>query len=138
MPLLFAVSPFLIQRLRVPGFISSVVGLLVLYYLVVTAIEKWRVYRTRNWPTAVGVIQDVTAVRKDGGANGVDYWQVLFNYTYTVNGKQYSGKYHVNCATEGIRDEAAAGLPVAQAIVHYSPSDQGHSVLWEDEVWNLW
>ena len=138
MKVLLLTLPLALQKLRMPGFIGSVVILLALYYLVVTAIEKWRVHRTRRWPTAIGTIEDVTAVRQDGGANGADYWRVLFNYTYTVDGRPYSGKYHVNCVTEGIRDEAAAGLSVAQATVHYSPSEPAKSVLWEDEVWKLW
>lgn len=108
------------------------------YFVIVTAIEKWRKFRTRSWPTAAGATCDVEKEFVSGGVNGVDYWRVNFHYTYSVGGTEYKGKYHVNFTSESMREQALAGITKGPAIVHYDPANPLKSVLWEDEVWNLW
>ncbi len=136
--LAFASLRYLPYKLRAPHAIGLVLVLLAVYYAVVTELEKWRVHRTRSWPTAAGNISDVRTEFEPGGTNGVDYWRVYFKYTYTVDSAEYTGEYHVNCVKESLAQSASAGLSSAQALVHYDPQKPAHSVLWEDEVWDLW
>jgi hypothetical protein len=130
--------PTIFARLHSAGAIGFAVVVLAIYFVVVTAIEKWRVHRTRKWPTVPGATTEVHTEFISGGINGVDYWRVHFVYVYSVNGTEYRGKYHVNCVSEGLSKDATAGIAKGPATVHYDPANPVKSVLWEDEVWNLW
>jgi hypothetical protein len=138
MLLAFVSIPAILSNSGTLWAVGFAAGLLAIYFAVVTGMEMWRKRRTRNWPTVAGAIAEVNTEFKPGGRDGVDYWRVHFVYNYTVDGKDYSGKYHVNCVTEDLGRKASAGLAQGQATVHYNPKDAGDAVLWEDEVWELW
>jgi hypothetical protein len=55
-----------------------------------------------------------------------------------VNGTEHSGKYKFNCVTESAGKKAAERLTGANVSVHYNPRDARKSMLWEDEIWDLW
>ncbi len=130
--------PSIFARLHSAGAIGFAVVVLAIYFAIVTALEKWRKFRTKNWPTVPGTTCDVEKEFVSGGVNGVDYWRVNFHYTYSAGGTDYKGKYHVNFTSESMREQALAGITRGPVIVHYDPANPSKGVLWEDEVWNLW
>ena len=99
--------------------------------------EKWRVYRTRGWPTSQGTVGNIRPDKVSGGANGVDYWKVKFDYTYKVQ-QEHTHSFSIICATENLANRASAGLKDKTVSVHYKPSDENKAMLWEDEVFNIW
>jgi len=136
--LLVLLSPFWIfARLRSWWEILVIAGLLVLWAVVQTFREKLRKYRTKGWPTATGTIANIKIRKVDGGLNGVDYWKVSFDYTYSVS-KEQTGSYSFNCVTEAMGNGAVAGLVGKTACVHYNRSKESKGILWEDEVWDIW
>jgi hypothetical protein len=134
--------PWILSRLRSRTEIVFIVGLLILYFLVQTAREKWRVYKTRRWPTASATIVRLGYEKIDGGIHGVDYWKVRIDYTYMAandSGKaQHSGEYRFNVTSEEQAAGAIAGLKDKTVSVHYNPSHVAEGVVWEDEVWDIW
>ena len=130
--------PTIIARLGSWNAILLGVFAMAVYFVIVTAIEKIRKIRTKNWPTTAGATCDVEKEFVPGGVNGVDYWRVNFHYTYSVGGTDYKGKYHVNFTSESMREQALAGITRGPVIVHYDPANPAKGVLWEDDVWNLW
>jgi hypothetical protein len=127
--------------------ITIFVCVLALYGIVVTLKEKWRVHKSKNWPKATGSISDIKTEKVDGGVNGVDYHKVSFRYTYQTQPAQaqpgqtqpeHTGSYSFNCISEDQAKGAVAGLLDKTVCVHYQPGNEAKSVLWEDEVWNVW
>jgi hypothetical protein len=129
--------PFFLTRMRSWGEIGAVVALLGVWTLYATCKEKWKKYRTKRWPTTTGTLTDIRSNKIDGGLNGVDYWVVTIDYTYTV-AQQHSGTYAFNCVTENMANGAIAGLKDKTVSVHYKPNDEARALLWEDEVWDIW
>jgi len=117
--------------------IAFIVGALALWGAIQFGREKLRVYRTRNWPRASGTVSNIRVRKVDGGANGVDYWKVTFDFTWRV-AQEHTGTYKFNCTTEEMGNGAVAGLKDKPVSVHYKPSDESKGVLWEDEVWDIW
>ena len=117
--------------------IELIVGLLALWWAVQTFREKLRKYRTRGWPTATGTVSNIAMRKVDGGLNGVDYWKASFDYSYSV-AQQHSASYSFNCTSEEMATGAVAGMTDKTVNVHYSPSDESKSVLWEGEIWDIW
>ena len=137
MPLTALSLPWILLRLRSWWEIGLIVGLLALWALFLTCKEKLMKYRSRGWPTATGVVSNVKVRKVDGGINGVDYWKLTFDYTYQVQ-QQHTGSYSFNCATENMADGATAGMKDKTVSVHYNPSNESKSILWEDEIWDIW
>jgi len=129
--------PFILLKLGSWQRIATAAGLLALFGLFMTGREKFRKFRTRNWPTAPGAIGNIEVKKVDGGPNGVDYWKLTFTYTYTAQ-QTHSGTYSINLVTQGLLDAASAGIPGKTVPVHYNPKDESKPLLWEDEVWDLW
>ncbi|MGD0481114.1 MAG: hypothetical protein ABSA42_13150 [Terracidiphilus sp.] len=117
--------------------IVAVAGLIGLWGLFVIYREKWRMYRTRGWPTSPGIVGNIRSRKVSGGKDGVDYWKVTFDYTYKVE-REHTNSYSFNCVTENLADRASAGLKDKTVSVHYKPSDENKTILWKDEVWNIW
>lgn len=116
----------------------GLIGLfLAIYFVIVTGKEKWQVHRTRQWSTAQGTIENLQLEKVSGGMNGVDYWKVRFHYRYNATG-EHEGTYAFNCTSETQGQGAIAGLQNKTVCVHYKPGAEGKSVLWEDEMWDLW
>jgi hypothetical protein len=139
--------PSILLGLRSHTEIFFIVGFVILYFLVQTAREKWRVYRSRGWPTAVGAIAKLGYEKVDGGLNGVDYWKVRIDYTYSALAypvahdpaqAQHSGHYCFNVTSDEQANGAIAGLNSKTVSVHYNPAKPEKGVLWEDEVWDIW
>ena len=136
--LLIALSvPWFLLRIRSWWQVAIIAGLLVLLALFLTFREKLRKYRTKGWPTAPGAVRNIRVRKVSGGANGVDYWKLTFDYTYRVV-YEHSNSYSFNCMTENMADGACAGLKDKTVSVHYKPSDESKAMLWEDEVWDVW
>jgi hypothetical protein len=129
--------PYILLKLRNWRGVATVAGLLAVWWAVATGREKWRKYRTRGWPTAEGAVSNIVVKKVDGGANGVDYWKLTFDYTYRVSA-EHTGSYSFNLVTEKLRDRAEAGMVGKVVCVRYDPKDEAKSVLWFDEVWDLW
>ena len=129
--------PYILLKLRNWRGIVTVAGLLAVWWAVATFREKWRKYRTRGWPTAEGAVANIRVEKVDGGANGVDYWKLTFDYSYRV-AQEHTSNYSFNLVTEKLRDRAAAGMVGKCVRVHYDPKDEAKGILWEDEVWDLW
>ncbi len=129
--------PTILARFHSMKQLGIIAGLAVVVMALMTLREKLRKYLTRNWPTSVGTIEDLHLVKIDGGLNGVDYWKVLFRYRYRVQA-EHEGRYSFSCASEAMGQGAIAGLQDKTVSVHYKPLDQGKSLLWEDEIWDLW
>lgn len=153
MPLAAFSVPTILMKLESHGGIAIFVCVLALYGIVVTLKEKWRVHKSKTWPTATGAISNVKQEKVDGGVNGVDYHKVSFRYTYQTNRGQtkqgqaqqgqmrqpeHTGSYSFNCISEAQANGAVAGLVDKTVSVHYQPGNEAKSVLWEDEVWNIW
>jgi len=153
MPLAAFSVPTILMKLESHGGIAIFVCVLALYGIVVTLKEKWRVHKSKTWPTATGAISNVKQEKVDGGVNGVDYHKVSFRYTYQTNRGQtkqgqaqqgqmrqpeHAGSYSFNCISEAQANGAVAGLVDKTVSVHYQPGNEAKSVLWEDEVWNIW
>jgi len=158
MPLAAFSVPTILMKLESHGGIAIFVCVLALYGIVVTLKEKWRVHKSKTWPTATGAISNVKQEKVDGGVNGVDYHKVSFRYTYQTNRGQtnrgqtkqgqaqqgqmrqpeHTGSYSFNCISEAQANGAVAGLVDKTVSVHYQPGNEAKSVLWEDEVWNVW
>lgn len=129
--------PLFLLRIHSWGEIGFIVGALAVWGLVVTMKEKLRKYRTRSWPTAAGAVSNIQVEKVWGGVNGVDYWKVRFEYSY--QGQQtHTGKYKFNCATEKMSQGASAGMQDETVNVHFNPRNEADSVLWEDEIWDIW
>jgi hypothetical protein len=129
--------PTILARFHSARQLGIIAGLTVIVVVLMTLREKLRKYKTRNWPISVGTIEDLHLVKVDGGLNGVDYWKVLFRYKYRVQG-EHEGKYSFNCTSEAMGQGAIAGLQDKTVCVHYKQSDESKSLLWEDEMWDLW
>jgi hypothetical protein len=129
--------PWILLRMRSWQEIVAVVVLVVLLGLFRIFREKWRVYRTRGWPTSQGTVGNIRPDKVSGGANGVDYWKVKFDYTYKVQ-QEHTHSFSIICATENLANRASAGLKDKTVSVHYKPSDENKAMLWEDEVFNIW
>jgi len=99
--------------------------------------EKLRKYRTRNWPTADGRVSNMQARQVSGSDSGIDYWKFSFDYTYTVQ-HTHTGTYRFNCTSKTMVAGASAGLTGKTVRVHVNPYYEAKSLLWEDEVWDLW
>jgi hypothetical protein len=138
MPPMVISLPYALWKLHSWTGIAVAVGALVIYAAGSMLLEKWRKHRTRGWPTVQGAVVDLKNTYEDGGANGVRYWRISFGYNYTVNGSDHSGHYKFNCVSEGAGKKAAERLNGATVNVHYNPRDAAKSMLWEDEVWDLW
>jgi hypothetical protein len=139
--------PTILLKLDSHSGIAIFICVLALYGIVVIFKEKWRVHKTKNWPTVTGAISDVMQEKVDGGVNGVDYHKVSFRYSYQTQQAQttqaqiqqeHTGSYSFNCISEDQANGAMAGLVGKTVSVHYQPGKQARSVLWEDEVWNIW
>jgi hypothetical protein len=132
--------PSILSRLRSHTEIVLIVVVLILYFLVQTAREKWRVWRTRSWPTSAGTISKLGYEKIDGGLNGIDYWKVRIDYAYVAanDPAQYHGHYEFNVTSEEQATGAIAGLQEKTVSVHYDPGLHDKGVLWEDEVWDIW
>jgi len=128
--------PWILLRMRSWQEIVAVVGLVGLLGLFRIFREKWRVYRTRGWPTSPGIVGNIRVRKIDGGVNGIDYWKLTFDYTYKVE-REHTGSYSFNCVTENLASRASAGLKDKTVSVHYRPSDENKAILWEDEVWKI-
>jgi len=137
MPAAILDAPFFLLALRSWWEIPVVVAGLILWALIATFWEKWRVHRSRNWPTAQGVLSNVRSKPVDGGANGVDYYKIKFDYTYTVT-QAHTGSYSFNCVKEAQANGAVTYLRDKTVTVRYAPGNEAKSLLWEDDVWNLW
>ena len=129
--------PTLLSGIRSVREFGVILVLAAVVVAVMTLWEKWKKYRTRNWPTATGTITKLDASKVDGGLNGIDYWKVAVHYAYGAQ-QEHSGVYTFNCATEQMSQGAVAGLTEKPVCVHYSPSNESKSLLWEDEIWDLW
>ena len=129
--------PGILSRIRSQGEITFIVVFLALWLLFFTVREKLRVYRTRTWPKTDGDITEVSVKKVGGGINGVDYWKVSLEYSYRVQ-QEHAGKYSFNCTSENMGNGAVAGLAGKTVAVHYQSSDEAKSLLWEDEVWDIW
>jgi len=129
--------PWILLRMRSWQELLAVVVLVVLLGLFRIYREKWRVYRTRGWPTSPGIVGNIRSDKVDGGVNGVDYWKVSFDYTYKVE-REHTSSYSFNCVTEHLADRATAGLKGKTVSVHYRPSDENKAILWKDGVWAIW
>jgi hypothetical protein len=112
-------------------------ALLLVLGVFLTLQEKWRKYRSREWPTSVGAITNLQARKVDGGINGVDYWKISFEYVFRVT-QEHTGNYSFNCVSEKMANGALAGLTDKVVSVHYKPTDEAKALLWEDEIWDLW
>jgi hypothetical protein len=130
--------PYFLYKHHSAADIGILVGVFALYCVFVIAREKWTEYRTRSWSTAPGAISDVHMEKVDGGLNGPDYTKVCFSYAYVVDGKNYNGKFHVNCMGENFCKDTVDGISKGEAVVHYDPSNPAKSVLWQDEVEKLY
>jgi hypothetical protein len=117
--------------------IAFIAGALAVYGIFMTGKEKWRKHRTKSWPTTTGTINDVKVEKVWGGVNGVDYWKVTFSYAYQVQ-QPHTGKYSFNCTSETMGQGAVAGMQDKTVSVHYKPSNEAETVIWEDEIWDIW
>jgi len=136
--ILIAVSlPTLISHVRSAQELVIIAGLAVVVVAAMTLWEKWKKYRTKNWPTATGTITKLDAYKVDGGLNGIDYWKVAIHYAYQAQ-HEGAGVYTFNCTSELMSQGAVAGLTDKPVCVHYSPFKESKSLLWEDEVWDIW
>jgi hypothetical protein len=52
--------------------------------------------------------------------------------------QEHKGSYSFNCTSERMGQGVIAGLTDKTVCVHTKPSDESKSVLWEDEIWDLW
>jgi hypothetical protein len=129
--------PWILLRIRSWWEIGVIAGFLALWVIFQTCKEKWRMHRTRGWPTSSGTVTNIQVRKVDGGLNGVDYWKLTFDYIYQVQ-QEHSGTYSFNCVTEKMAGGATAGLRDKTVSVHYKPSDESKGILWEDEVWDIW
>jgi hypothetical protein len=116
--------------------IVVVAGLAGLWVLFAILREKWRVHRTRGWPTSPGIVGNISSDKVDS-AKGIDYWKVTFDYTYKVE-REHTKSYSFDCVTENEANRASAGLKGKTVSVHYKPSDENKAILWEDEVSAIW
>jgi hypothetical protein len=134
--------PSILARIHTPGQIAFVVVILLIWLVIQIGREKWRVYRSKSWPTAAGTIAKLTSKKVWGGFNGVDYWKIQIEYTYTAAGDlaqtEYSGSYSFNVTSEEQSNGALAGLKDRTVSVHYDQRNPAKGLLWEDEVWDLW
>lgn len=137
MLLLILSIPTILTRFHSAGNLGMIALVLAIYLAIVTIKKKWQVHYTRGWPTTQGSIENVRVEKVPGGLNGVDYWKVRFHYRYRVT-QEHEGDYAFNCISEKQGQGAIAGLQEKTVRVHYKPADERKSVLWEDEVWNLW
>ena len=136
--ILLAVSlPTLLSHIRSPLELVLIAGLAVVVVALMTLWQKWKKYRTRNWSTAVGTIAKIDVNKVDGGLNGIDYWKVAVHYAYQAK-QEGAGVYTFNCTSELMSQGAVAGLTGKPVCVHYSPFKESKSLLWEDEVWDIW
>jgi hypothetical protein len=136
--LLLSISyPYFLLRIRSLRELGIIAALSVLIVLAMTLREKWRKYRTRKWPRCAGRITSLKLSKVDGGFNGVDYWKVVLDYSYYVL-QEHNRSYSFNCASEHMGESAVAGLTGKAVSVHYHPSNENKSLLWEDEVWDIW
>lgn len=135
---LLAISiPTILGRFHTANELGLIALLLAIYFAIVTIKEKWQVHRTKSWPTTQGAIENLRIEKISGGLNGIDYWKVRFHYKYRVQ-EEHGGDYAFNCKDEEMGQGAVTGLQDKTVCVHYKPSDEGKSVLWEDEIWDLW
>ena len=117
--------------------IAFVAGALALWWAVQAGREKWRVYRSKGWPTCPGAVENLAVRKVDGGMNGVDYWKVSFDYRYRVT-EEHVGSYKFNCTSEEMAHGAMVGLEGKTVSVHTPPANEGKGIVWEDEVWDVW
>jgi hypothetical protein len=129
--------PLFLLFLRNKWEIAFIAGALAVWGAIQFGREKLRVYRTRNWPKATGTVSNIRSRKVDGGANGVDYFKVTFDFTWRV-AQDHTGTYKFNCTSEEMAAGAVAGLQERSVSVHYKPSDESKGILWEDEVWDIW
>jgi hypothetical protein len=129
--------PEILVRLHTPARIATAVVLALAIGAVLILREKLRKYLTRSWPVSTGTVSNVQVKKVDGGINGIDYWKVSFEYTYSV-AQEHSGKYSFNCTSELMGQGAAAGMADKTVAVHYKPSNESKALLWEDEIWDIW
>jgi hypothetical protein len=135
---LLAISlPTTLLRFRSLQQLAIIAGLAVVVILVMTLRDKWLQYRTKSWSTCVGTLTAVSHRKVDGGLNGIDYWKVTLEYSYRVL-QEHSGEFSFTCATEGMAEGAVAALQDKTVCVHYKRSNEANSVLWYDEVWDIW
>ena len=137
MTLLAASLPFILSRVRSAGELAAIAGIAVAIAAAMMLWTRWQQYRTRRWPTSIGTIASLDVRKVDGGLNGIDYWKVTIGYTYTVQ-QEHQGSYSFNCTSEQMGQGAVAGLTDKPVCVHYSPSNESKSLLWEREIWDLW
>lgn len=137
MLLLILSIPTILARFHSARDLGMIGLFLAIYFAIVTLKEKWQVHYTRSWPTTQGAIENLRVEKVPGGLNGVDYWKVRFQYRYRVQ-EEHEGSYAFNCTSEEQGRGAIAGLQNKTVCVHYRPADERKSVLWEDEIWNLW
>jgi Protein of unknown function (DUF3592) len=138
--------PSILSGIRSRSEIVFIVVFLLIWLIVQTGREKLRKYRSRNWPTTVGTISNLSVHKVDGGLNGVDYWKITIDFTYSVSvsvpneptGNSYSGSYSFNCTSEEMAQGAMAGLKDKTVSVHYNPKEAAKGILWEDDVWDIW
>jgi hypothetical protein len=116
---------------------GAFLGFLALWMVFQTGREKWRMYKSKGWPTTPGAITNIQVRKVDGGLNGIAYWKLSFDYSYRVT-QEHSGSYSFNCTSEAMAQGAVAGLENKQATVHFNPANESKGVVWEDEVWNIW
>lgn len=134
----FAISlPTILARMHSARELGIIALLAAVVITFMTLWEKWKKYHTRNWPSAKGSVTKLDLRKVDGGLNGIDYWKVTIDYTYQAQ-QEHKGSYSFNCTSETMGQGAIAGLTGKSVCVHYSPSKESKSLLWEDEIWDLW
>jgi hypothetical protein len=104
--------------------------------------ESYFALRSGSWPQAEGRIQSSQVVEELRTRSGKQY-RIQVRYTYTVDGKTYTGDRFNNRGNylegeQGARTAAAGYPPGARCKVSYNPSDPAESVIDSTVTWHTW